>query len=52
VPARLWERVEEEAARAGVRPEDLFMRAVVNVIEGTRCPRCGARFKEFAEVAR
>jgi len=48
IPARLWEKLEEEERRAGIRKEDILMRAVVNIIEGVRCPRCGHEFKEFA----
>jgi hypothetical protein len=47
IPARLWERLEQTEQRTGVRKEDILMRAVVNIIEGVRCPACGNVFKEF-----
>jgi hypothetical protein len=33
VPSRLWERLERCEQRAGVRKEDLLMRALIKVLE-------------------
>jgi hypothetical protein len=47
IPERLWEKLSEIEAKAGIRKEDIFMRAVVNIVEGFRCPRCGIVVREF-----
>jgi len=47
IPARLWDRLSEFEVKTGIRKEDLFMRAVINIIEGVRCPRCGEVIREF-----
>ena|GEM_PF-1934714 len=47
VPARLWEKLSDFEAKTGVRKEDILMRAVINIIEGVRCPKCGSVFREF-----
>jgi len=33
IPAKLWDRLERIEKKAGVRKEDLLMRALVKVIE-------------------
>ena len=47
MPARLWEKLSDFEAKTGVRKEDILMRAVINIIEGVRCPKCGSVFREF-----
>jgi len=47
IPARLWEKMNILEKETGVRKEDILMRAVVNIIEGVRCPKCGNMIKEF-----
>jgi len=47
VPVRVWEKLSELEAKTGVRKEDIFMRAVINIIEGVRCPKCGSVIREF-----
>jgi hypothetical protein len=31
----------------GVRKEDIVARALVNIVEGVRCPNCGQVIREF-----
>lgn len=50
IPARLWEKLEELEQKTGVRKEDIFMRAVVMIVEGVRCPSCGKVVYQFEEV--
>ena len=33
IPSRIWERLEKIEKKAGVRKEDILMRAVIKVIE-------------------
>jgi hypothetical protein len=47
VPGRLWEKLEELERKANVRKEDIFLRAAIVVLEGTRCPKCGTIIREF-----
>jgi hypothetical protein len=47
IPIRVWEKLNELEQRAGVRKEDILMSAVVKVIEGFKCPGCGAVVKVF-----
>ena len=47
IPARLWEKMNILEREIGIRKEDILMRAVVNIIEGVRCPKCGNIIKEF-----
>jgi transposase len=47
IPGRLWEKLEELEAKTNVRKEDIFLRVVVDIIEGVRCPKCGTVIKEF-----
>jgi len=47
IPARLWEKMNILERETGIRKEDILMRAVVNIIEGVRCPKCGNIIKEF-----
>ena len=47
VPSRIWEKLEELERRTNIRKEDIFMRVVINLLDGVRCPRCGNIIKEF-----
>jgi hypothetical protein len=47
IPARLCEKLEQVEQEIGIRKEDILMRAVVNIVEGVRCPACGKVFREF-----
>jgi hypothetical protein len=50
IPEKLWMKLDEMESKTGVRKEDIFIRAVVNLVEGYRCPRCGFVVKDFREV--
>jgi hypothetical protein len=47
IPGRLWDKLEELEAKTNIRKEDIFLRAVVDIIEGIRCPKCGTVIKQF-----
>ena len=47
IPSRLWEKLDELEAKTGIRKEDLFARALIILVEGLRCPKCGYAIKEF-----
>jgi len=47
LPARLWDKIEQFEQKTGIRKQDMLMKAVVNIIEGVRCPKCGNIIKEF-----
>jgi hypothetical protein len=47
IPERLWEQLEVLERKSGIRKEDIFLRAVVNLIDGVRCNKCGTIIKEF-----
>jgi transposase len=47
IPGRLWDKLEELEAKTNIRKEDIFLRVVVDIIEGVRCPKCGTVIKEF-----
>jgi hypothetical protein len=47
IPGRMWERLEELERKANVRKEDIFLRAAIVILEGTRCPKCGTIIREF-----
>jgi hypothetical protein len=47
IPSKLWEKLDELEAKTGVKKEDLFARALITLVEGWRCPKCGAVVKEF-----
>jgi hypothetical protein len=47
VPGRLWDRLEELERRTNIRKEDIFLRAVINLLDGVRCPKCGTVIREF-----
>jgi len=47
VPARLWDKMDVLERETGIRKQDMLMKAIVNIIEGVRCPKCGTVFKEF-----
>jgi hypothetical protein len=47
IPTRLWEKMDTLEKETGIRKEDILMRAVINIIEGIRCPKCGSIIKEF-----
>jgi len=47
IPARLWDKLNELEERAGIRKEDIVARALINIVEGVRCPRCGEVVREF-----
>jgi hypothetical protein len=47
IPARLWEKLEGLEKSTGVRKEDIVARALVNIVEGVRCPNCGQVIREF-----
>jgi hypothetical protein len=47
IPGRLWEKLEELERKANVRKEDIFLRAAIVILEGTRCPKCGTIIREF-----
>jgi hypothetical protein len=50
IPAKLWEKLEQTEQKTGIRKEDILMRAVINIVEGVKCPRCGLTFKEFEQM--
>jgi hypothetical protein len=47
IPSRLWEKLDELEKRTGVRKEDILARAIVVIVEGVRCPKCGEVVYEF-----
>jgi len=47
VPGRLWDKLEDLERKTNIRKEDLFLRAVINLLDGVRCPGCGKVIKEF-----
>jgi len=47
IPERLWGKLDLVEQKTGIRKEDILMRAIINIIEGIRCPNCGKVFKEF-----
>ena len=47
IPSRLWEKLDELEAKTGIKKEDLFARALIILVEGLRCPKCGYEIKEF-----
>jgi metal-responsive CopG/Arc/MetJ family transcriptional regulator len=50
IPEKLWQKLDEMENKTGVRKEDIFIRAVINLVEGYRCPKCGFVVKEFKEI--
>jgi hypothetical protein len=47
IPSRLWDKLNDLELRTGVRKEDIVARALVNIVEGVTCPRCGEVIREF-----
>jgi len=47
IPERLWEQLEALERKSGIRKEDVFLRAVVNLLDGVVCDKCGNVIKEF-----
>lgn len=47
VPAKLWEKLNEFEGKTGVKKEDIIMKAIVDIIEGVKCPHCGNTIKVF-----
>jgi len=47
VPGRLWDKLDDLERKANIRKEDIFLRAVINLLDGVRCPSCGKIIKEF-----
>jgi hypothetical protein len=48
IPSRLWEKLDELEKRTGVRKEDILARALIVIVEGVRCPKCGEVVYEFS----
>jgi len=50
IPAKLWDILNDYEHRTGVKKEDILMKAVIDIIEGVKCPRCGYSVKVFENV--
>ena len=47
IPGRLWEKLEDLERKTNIRKEDIFLRAVISLLDGVRCPSCGKIIREF-----